>query len=100
MTSVQRVNRVGLLSVVRLSLSPSPLPSTPFSLSLSLSLSVSFAVAFSSHLKRKVKGDDEGMGDRLQDALLLEHLVDVTATENVVLRVRVYMWIEDRRAEV
>ena len=40
------------------------------------------------------------MGDRLQDALLLEHLVDVTATENVVLRVRVYMWIEDRRAEV
>ena len=102
MTSVQRVNRVGLLSVVRLSLSPSPLPSPPFTPSppFSLSLSVSFSVAFSSHLKRKVKGDDEGMGDRLQDALLLEHLVDVTATENVVLRVRVYMWIEDRRAEV
>ena len=78
---------------------PSPLPPSP-PLPPSLSLSVSFSVAFSSHLKRKVKGDDEGMGDSLKDALLLEHLVDVTATENVVLRVRVYMWIEDRRAEV
>jgi hypothetical protein len=43
-----------------------------------------------------VKGDDEGMVDRLKDALLLEHLVDVTATENVVLRVRVCTWVGGR----
>ena len=36
------------------------------------------------------------MVDRLKDALLLEHLVDVTATENVVLRVRVCKWVGGR----